>query len=382
MAEQILFSLAEKVVLKLGSYALKHVKMAWEAKKELQKLETTMCIVRNILPDAEKKQELNRAVKEWLPRLKDILYEADDLVDEFSTEISRRGVEIHGNKRKEVSNFFSSSNPIMFSHWIGRRVKGIRPRLEEVLKDMKQFDFVVQAVETKPPPRGGDETYAFVRSSEVIGREVDVDNILKTLLENGDQELMTVLPIVGLGVFGKTTLAQLIYNDERVESHFQKLVWVCVSDDFEVKRIIVQIPQALGNNNCDRLGLEPLQRKLREELTGVKFFLVLDDVWNEDRVEWIKLRDLLTVGSVESKIIVTTRSKTVASIMGTVPSYDLKGLSDDNCLIVFNKLACNAGAENRHQNLVNIGKEMVKKCHGVPLAARTLGGLLYMKTEE
>lgn len=129
MAEQVLFSLAEKIVLKLGSYALKQLKLAWGAGKELQKLEDTMCIVKNILLDAEDKQGLNRTVKEWLPRLKDILYEANDLVDEFSTVMLRREVEIRGSKRKEVINFFSTSNPIVFSHGIGRKVKSIRHHL-------------------------------------------------------------------------------------------------------------------------------------------------------------------------------------------------------------------------------------------------------------
>lgn len=264
--------------------------------------------------------------------------------------------------------------------------------LEEVLADMDQFKFAVQAVETKPPPKGREETHSFVRSSEVIGRADDANFIVNDVLTN-DQETndndddgnsISVLPIVGLGGLGKTTLAQLVYNDEKIKSHFQSRVWVCLSDDFDLKRIIVKILEGLGGNNLSlhHLGLEALQKQLREKISGVKYFLVLDNVWNGDRVKWIQLKDLLADGNSKSRILVTTRSKKVVSIMGILPHYDLKGLSDDDCFSVFRKWAFDEGTEWRHQNLINIGKEIVKKCHGVPLAARTLGGVLYMENEE
>ncbi|KAL2534973.1 putative disease resistance RPP13-like protein 1 [Abeliophyllum distichum] len=382
MAEQILFNFVERLVMKLGSYALSQIGLAWGVEKELKKLKTSMTLVRNILLDAEEKQEKNRAVKEWLQRLKELVYEADDLVDEFATEALRKQVEVDGSKRREVRNFFSQSNTITFRYSMGRRVKDVRLRLEEILTDMKKFELAVQAVETKPQPKGRDETYSFVRSSEVVGRESEKEDVIQLIMGCNNEQFVSVIPIVGMGGLGKTTLAKLLYSDPRVESEFEHIIWVCVSDDFDVKIIIRKILKVLGDNNCDSLELEQLRSRLQERLSGSKFFLVLDNVWNEDPVEWIKLRDLLMVGDGSSVILVTTRSEIVASVMGTVPLYDLRSLSDDECLSVFVKWAFNEGDERQHQNLVNIGREIVKKCSGVPLAARTLGCLLYMKTEE
>lgn len=82
-----------------------------------------------------------------------------------------------------------------------------------------------------------------------------------------------------------------------------------------------------------------------------------------------------------SKIVVTTRSKMVASITGTVPPYYLGDLADDDCFSLFLKCAFR-GKDNLFPTLVEIGKEIVKKCGGVPLAVKTLGRLLYMKTDE
>jgi len=114
----------------------------------------------------------------------------------------------------------------------------------------------------------------------------------------------------------------------------------------------------------------------------MKFLLVLDDVWNEDRNKWIELRDLLIDGSKGSKIIVTSRSDLVASAMSTDSTYNLEGLSQNDCLSLFVKCAFKEGEEKQHPNLLKIGKEIVGKCKGVPLAVRTLGSLLHSKVDE
>ncbi|MBA0788956.1 hypothetical protein Gotri_027641, partial [Gossypium trilobum] len=100
--------------------------------------------------------------------------------------------------------------------------------------------------------------------------------------------------------------------------------------------------------------------------------------------KWVELRNLLrsTDGFLSSKIIVTTRSLNVASIMSSIPPYILKGLSLEDCLRLFIKWAFNDGNERHYPNLIRIGEEIVKKCKGVPLAVRTLGSLLFQKTDE
>jgi hypothetical protein len=89
------------------------------------------------------------------------------------------------------------------------------------------------------------------------------------------------------------------------------------------------------------------------------------------------LKDLLKGGAIGSKIIVTTRANSIASMMGDVPSYVLKGLSQENCLSLFVKWVFKEGEGEKYPNLVEIGKEIVKKCQGVPLAVRSLGSSLF-----
>ena len=78
---------------------------------------------------------------------------------------------------------------------------------------------------------------------------------------------------------------------------------------------------------------------LRRIYKRQKFLLVLDDVWNEDRKKWIELENLLVGECKGSKILVTTRSSSVATVTGTTTTYNLKGLPEADCMSLFVKLA-------------------------------------------
>jgi hypothetical protein len=196
---------------------------------------------------------------------------------------------------------------------------------------------------------------------------------------------------VGIGGLGKTTLAKLVFNDKRMNEVFQLKMWVCVSYDFDIRQIIIKIINSTSattstpvlalahQENIDHFDIEQLVSRLRHKLYGQKFLLVLDDIWNVNRSEWIELKDLIKVGAAGSKVLVTTRSNSIASMMGNVPMYTLKGLSLENSLSLFVKWAFKEGEEKKYPNLLEIGKDIVKKCRGIPLAVRTLGSSLYSK---
>ncbi|XP_058204529.1 putative disease resistance protein RGA4 isoform X1 [Rhododendron vialii] len=382
MAEVVLFNLAKEILLKLGSTALQQVGLAWGVKKELRKLENKISTIRNVLLSAEEEQMRNPAVKGWLQRLKLVFYDADDLLDEVATETLRRQMKTHKSMVREVCYFFTSSNTLAFHYVLGRNIKDIAERLDEIVAEMRDFKFVVKVAERPIEIKRRDDTSSLVHIPEVTGRDTDKEALIKLLLSSSDDNNFHIIPIVGMGGLGKTTLAQLVYNDDRIQNHFSTKMWVCVSDDFDMKRILIKLLEVVGDNGCNNEGIEHLQIRVRRVLSDNKFFLVLDDVWNENRVQWKKLQDLFAVGASGSRILVTTRSKMVASIVRTMEPYELEGLSDEDCLRILVKWAFEEGEENKHQNLVNIGREIVKKCGGVPLAARTLGAMLFMKTND
>ncbi|XP_077251628.1 disease resistance protein RGA2-like [Tasmannia lanceolata] len=183
---------------------------------------------------------------------------------------------------------------------------------------------------------------------------------------------------------GKTTLAQLLFNTHSVEDHFDPRMWVCVSDNFDVKRISRQIIESATKEESisNSASMDLVQSRLQSLLNGKRYLLVLDDVWSEDDEKWDELKTLLSGGAKGSKILVTTRSEKVAWIMGTLPPLKLKGLSEDHCWMLFRERAFRVSGADENPNLVAYRKEIAKKCRGVPLAAKTLGSLMCFKRSE
>ncbi|KAG8367837.1 hypothetical protein BUALT_Bualt16G0114200 [Buddleja alternifolia] len=383
MAETFLFNITEGVLFKVSSLALEQISSLWNIKSEVTKLENTLSTIKAVILDADEQQSKNHEVRDWLEKLKDAVYAIDDLLDDLSTEVSSRNSRIHNGifDIKRVSRLFSSSNPVISRFKISQRVKGLRKKLDEIADDRKKFHFTEQSnfipVETKVR----EQTHSFVRASDIIGRDNDKEHIVQLLLSSTNDENVSVIPIVGIGGLGKTTLVKLAYNDDRVIQRFDLGMWVSVSEDFSVGKVVEKILKSATGESFDHLDMDRMQSRLAHVLNEKRYLLVLDDVWNEDRNKWMDLRELLMNCRSGSKIIVTTRSKAVATITSTVPTYNLTGLSDEDCLSLFLKCAFK-GPDDWLPNLVAIGKEIVKKCGGVPLVVKTLGSLLYMNRDE
>ncbi|KAJ9707863.1 hypothetical protein PVL29_000102 [Vitis rotundifolia] len=387
MAESFAFNIADRLLGKATSLVVEQVCLAGVVYSELENLKATLSTVRAVLLDAEEQQVNNHEITDWLGKLKDCFYDAEDVLDEFEYDSLQRVVVSEGGIKRKVHHFFSSSNPLAFRFKMGNKIKEIRERLDKVAVDADKFNLKKMGVNVPVPVpvpvlNRKRENYSFVRASDVIGRDDDKENIIQFLMQSSDGENVSVLPLVGLGGLGKTTLAKLAYNDGRVATHFEKRMWVCVSDEFDVKRLIKEIITSATEEKCDDLPMDVLQRRLRNELDDRKFLLILDDVWSKNRDKWLELKALLDGGAKGSKIIVTTRDKLVASVMGTCHMYELKGLSDEECLSLFITCAFKDGRDKQYPRLVGIGKDIVKKCKGLPLAVRTLGGLLYLKADE
>ncbi|KAJ4964339.1 hypothetical protein NE237_024278 [Protea cynaroides] len=165
------------------------------------------------------------------------------------------------------------------------------------------------------------QTSSLVNRSKVVGREEDMWEIIKWLLSekksssNNNNNNFSVLSIVGSGGIGKTTLAQLVYNDEKVENHFGLKAWVCVSKDFNVVRLTKEILESATGSSPQTSSLDLLQTKLKEALNKKRFLLVLDDMQKEIYERWEDFRTVFTFGKPGSKILVTTRNKSISSMI-------------------------------------------------------------------
>ncbi|XP_065635041.1 disease resistance protein RGA2 [Quercus suber] len=381
MAEGVLFDIAKEIIGKAGNLALKEAALIWGVNDEINKLKERVSIISAVILDAEAKQHDSAEIKLWLQRLKDAMCDADDLLDEISTEALRREVMTRDKKAKEVRIFFSKSNQLAYGVRMGHKVKEMRERLVAIAAD-RQFHLDERCEEIQVRHKARRETHSLSHAEAVIGREDDKKAIIGSLLDPNAKENVSVLAIVGLGGLGKTTVAQLVFNDEKVKNHFELKLWVCVSENFDAKIIVKKILECVKHKKPEDLEMNLLANDVLKEINGKRYLIVLDDVWNEDREKWFSLKKILMGGARGSRIVMTTRSQMVAKISQTIQPHVLQGLDEQHAWSLFKKMAFEEGEEPKNASFVEIGKEILKKCAGVPLAIKTIGGLLYFKKTE
>ncbi|MED6193921.1 hypothetical protein PIB30_023761 [Stylosanthes scabra] len=379
MAEQVPYGVAEGLISKLASRAFREIGSIYGVMDDLENLKQTLESIKIVLSDAELRQGQDSVIEHWIRRFKQVLYGADDLLDDLLIRDLRAKARGAGKFTNKVRQFFSlSDNPIVFRAKLVRKIDEIQRKFDDVTRDMSRFNLNPSSViNVKQNESAWRETCSYVLQSEIIGREDDKHNILEFLKQTHPNQNVSFVAVVGMGGLGKTALAQLVFNAAQEQKLFQKYIWVCVSDDFEVKTILKKMLKKEGDDT-----LEVLQQMLRQELNGQKYMLVLDDVWNEDHLKWGDLRTHLMCGGQGSKVLITTRSTLVSQTMGVNEPYVLKGLTDGQSWTLLKNLTFGEDSSRRSSKFQTIGEKIAKKCEGVPLAIKTIGGFLATRTED
>ncbi|KAI6693447.1 hypothetical protein NL676_021157 [Syzygium grande] len=140
MAEAALFSIATAILKSIaseiakpgGSFASQEIQLLCCAKDELKSLQDIVQTIQAVLLDAEKKQWHDNQVKLWLRRLKDVLYDVQDLFDDVATENLRRKVTPGNKMSKAVRIFFSKSNQLAHRLRVAKEIQELRKRLDRI----------------------------------------------------------------------------------------------------------------------------------------------------------------------------------------------------------------------------------------------------------
>uniref|UniRef100_A0A6N2L5Z4 Rx N-terminal domain-containing protein n=1 Tax=Salix viminalis TaxID=40686 RepID=A0A6N2L5Z4_SALVM len=384
MAEAFATDTTKSLLRKLGSSA---VRSAWGLEADLSSLEERLSAINTVLSDAEKIQSKNDSIRLWLHDLIEVLYDAEDALDEIECETLRRKVvKTTGSTSRKVRRFFSSSSMIAFRLRMGHKIKNIMERLAEISSLKSNFNLNEQTNDGSHVLHEEKEILyrSFESFSGLIGRDDEKERIINILVEpfrDGDAHPF-VLPMVGMGGLGKTALAKSVYDDETVNNHFELKMVACVSDGFAFKKVTQKIIKSATGETCVDLDEGELNRKLETILNGRKYLLVLDDLWNEDAQQWLLLKPLLSKGAFGSKILVTTRSEHVAVIVGTVAAHNLSLLGQEHCLSLFYSCAFKERQGELYPHLVQIGNDIVEKCKQIPLAVINLGTQLCGKIDD
>ncbi|GKV43586.1 hypothetical protein SLEP1_g50859 [Rubroshorea leprosula] len=385
----------ELLLSKLSSSVSEWLDLPEKVGVELQNWRNLLPKIDALLEDAEDKQGRGPSVKLWLADLKDLFYDVEDILEEVDIDAKR--FELFAKPQASTSK----PQKLILPKWlkmVGRltakgerkmasRVKDITARFQRIEANISSLNLVRSALRTGDESHGVTTERLLATSlleQHVYGRENDKEDILQILLnDEGNHEPYSVIPIVGMGGIGKTTLAQLIYNDDKLKGRFGWQAWVCVSEHFDVYRITRAILEQVTTANCDKKELTPLQEMLKDKLSGQKFLLVLDDIWNENYELWEKLQRPFLAGAPGSKIIITTRNENIGrKIRGDGRAHNLSLLEDDACLSLFARHALGDENFDAYPDLKRLGEKIVEKCKRLPLAIKTLSGFLRGKADR
>ncbi|GMP42108.1 hypothetical protein CsSME_00011958 [Camellia sinensis var. sinensis] len=346
--------------------------------KDVRTLSSMLTSIQSVLKDAEDKQLHSEQLRDWLGKLKAAAYDSQDVLETFETDACL------WQRKQQVRNCHPpfSASKISYKLEAAREIKDILVRLDEIAREKEKFNLNVNVINRQTDESRNSSS--LVVEADVVGREDDKNKIVDQLLSKefdreGD---ISVIPVIGMGGLGKTTLAQVVYNDDRVKKHFEFMMWVCVGVDFNYRRILkemIEYHSTMNYDNINALSDEQLESRLLSFFARKSFFLVLDDVWIESYDAWDKLQKVLKQGGKGSRVLITSRNTRVANLtIGTQRPYCLDYLPEDQCWSLFEQIVFkqNNIAGNESKDLEHIGKEIVRKCNGLPLAVKAMGGLL------
>ncbi|ONI16261.1 hypothetical protein PRUPE_3G088000 [Prunus persica] len=357
MAEALISVLIEQLSSIIQKQVEQEVRLVVGVKKEVAKLTSNFKDIEVVLENAEERQMKEVDVRQWLERLR-------------ITEILKQHIQ-----KQEAGNAGSTSTTkkVRFSipaPWFcfGRQVvlcpdiavniEELNERLALIASERLKYDFQFTKRGIEQIDRQKNSSFV----DKTFGRVDEKDKVVEKLVSGSGQGGATclVIPITGMGGIGKTTLAKLAYNDEKVQAHFHTRIWVCVSDPVDeikiAKAIIVSLTKETPHSN----ELQTLKSIIHEFVKGKKFLLVLDDVWNQDYGKWEQLK-------------LPLQKEKVVRMVGAQHMVNLEVLREENCWALFYHIALADREKNESKGLEFIGKEIVKKCKGLPLATKALG---------
>ncbi|CAM0908734.1 unnamed protein product [Alopecurus aequalis] len=365
VATMLVRPLVKIVMQKVSSSLLGQYKVMKGMEEQHEILKRRLPAILDVMADAEQEATHREGAAAWLEAVKKVSYEASEVFDEFKYEALRRKARKEGHYKElgfSVVKLFPTHNRFVFRDKMGKKLRKVVRAIEVLVTETNAFGFQNQPQQPASYEwRQTDHDLFDPKKTINRYRAEDNKNIIEILVSRANSADLTVVPIVGMGGLGKTTLAQLVYDEPEIEKHFDLLLWITTA------------------SKKKSTSLDSLQNVVR----GKRYLLVLNDVKREIH-NWDKLEASLQHGGMGSAVLTTTRDEGVAEIMGNVETYNLAPLEDKFIKEIIETRAFSSfqKEEERPAELVNMVDEIVKRCVGSPLAATALGSVLRTKNSE
>ncbi|XP_058114247.1 probable disease resistance protein At1g58602 [Magnolia sinica] len=332
------------------------------------------------LKDADAKQEGDERVKSWVRNVRDVAYYAEDVIDTFVFKISP------SRQRGRIRRYVFIFNELIALHKVGLEIERIKNKIHMISESRLAYGIenIGQGALTSSSSLSLQDwrlTSPLAQEPDFVGFEKDLEILVDRLIEG---ERRCVVSVVGMGGLGKATLTKNVYNDSRVKTHFDSCAWISVSQEYGVRDLlqnIINCYMVLSEEELkkvEKMNVFQLRHKISEYLQEKRYLMVLDDTWTIEA--WDSLKDAFPDMKNGSRVMITTRNKDVAlhADARSTP-YELQFLGTNECWELLCRKTFPGQDTGCPQDLEQLGREIVAKCHGLPLAIVVIGGLFSRK---
>ncbi|RWR75240.1 putative disease resistance protein [Cinnamomum micranthum f. kanehirae] len=363
------------VVERLGNLLIEEAQLLRGVHDEVRLIERELRRMQCFLKDADEKQKGDARVRNLVAEIRVVSYDADDIIDTFilseAAKIARwrRGVLVGCLSLQQISE-------LKTRYKVGKEIRQIKLKIAEISNCLVNYgikDINDQAGGQDARLGGRRRLNAMFEEKDVVGFEEDMTKLKERLIKGESRR--SVISLVGMGGTGKTTLAKKIYHD--VRNDFDCNAFIYLSQQYAIKDVLIRIIEctmSLPRKQIEKLNEEDLGEKLSAYLSGKRYLVVIDDIWTAEA--WEILKRILPDDSNKSRVMLTTRKKDVALRADQLsPPHEMCLLNDKEGWELFMKRIFSDG-NSCPSDVEETGRQILAKCHGLPLAIAVLGGLL------
>ncbi|KAH7513318.1 hypothetical protein FEM48_Zijuj12G0187400 [Ziziphus jujuba var. spinosa] len=337
-------------------------------KEQVDLLKDDLGFMISFLKDSEGKQNEDYTAKEVISQIRDATFEAEDVISMYMAQVIKQ------RRRNLLQKLFHSFGHATMLHDVASETTRIKNKIDNIYANKSRFGIEAGSLSHL----GEDEERLPVQCRRDV-EEVDMvgfDNDTTTLvhqLTDGSLQL-EVTSIIGMGGVGKTTLARKIYNNSRIKNHFDCCAWVIVSQQYKTHRLLLDMMKCFMSLSDEifKKSDEELKHKLRDNLKGRRYFVVMDDVWKPE--VWDEIKAAFPDESNGSRLLITSLEKAVATHASPTPPYFLPFLDEEASWELFCKKVFRG--EKCPSYLESLGRQLAESCKGLPLSIVVLGGVI------